>query len=1311
MKNLILFVLLFSACTPKEVPVREHSGARLTAPAPREETPSQNLVQDRKGLSEQFARGESLERIYSLADKVLSDDFVQDSRANSDDSVAAVSLFQQGLLQLIKNQAADPKVIKLAERYKDFVLQDCDTNGNQCTNLGYFANKQFTSDIFVVLAKGKADQLRQTNSNTGLDEYYKMLRLGALATRNRVKNQEVDLLYVEFASRYTKHLEAKGKQTEKLLERHNIQLNEILLDLSSQGVAGEKRKPYCDFVLQSKSLSKELAGEFIRCASERKILRQTVTQFVESERAKVKAKDGNSQDITFAQAIDFLKTKKPHVLNAMGVKSEALDPYVEFVLNSVFYDRMDLNTAIQYWRAQTDVTDAQFISQAREYIQIQILYLVQSSQMVLAEEMKTQLKKRGGLSTDFFADTLDSVNQKTQFPWQDLKLRVGRTKDFMMRLFDEKYGFRAQGQVQTGEKGAAQDYIQLKHQLDSVGTHLSVTSVASMMLPVNYYLSRANGSIKIFIPWWRGSNQWFEIDSRGALSRLIDYGGDLAQLFNYGEQSYRFDPLQSIYVVDVALRNGIFDTVPLNLIETAEDKNLSEENEYLFFKRYLFETLDVFRSSLQSGLRDLEILETSEEFRSFLGNICENPLHAYANMTLSQLQSGTLQTGPLTDSIVKKIYMDRKGENYQVAREQAERVLKIFRQHFFGENAENRLSAEKLSKRTAILAAMEKEYDRYFQIERKYNRKWVQLDKKVVTGQRDCIMRIYRADWYRRYKIYDLNIEFYRDVHAAMSVLRAVKSSDANDSAPDYLSQVAAEVAAKIQHPEVRLRALRLLEMIRTTGLLAVHAADVNGSKLESSLNDLLGVHNNGTTPYVVRDSSGRVAGGVGYFVTGVGEAPKSKAIKRMNWIGAENFRQGKWDSLVRVRRQLQITEVPTAEIQKELGLTNVPESRPGYTPLAPNIDVTLNSINELENDTQFYGNIVRDDVTYKENPEEFVRLAMIQFGGWHTALGQTGGQHISWHSPSGSNLEGLRSRTRLLFSANRSEWEYGEQKACSRDKWERPIAGPDCDLFKIPADEAIKYFLSWADLLNMNERDRGILLYLQWPSRFGDLSKEYFANANELTTTRWTYFDEIYRRHYSSTSVARDGRTPSASDYREELDGKRDFLSWLNSKRIFFKPENHLFAVNNDFMSLTRHLHRARVMRHLEAVKAFEKTVAKIEDGVAQNQIAKLADVVIEREIGSLRQDENYDFDNYRIMRVRTRSEGPRSGTPIYLRDDGESPKEWFWSFVRSFNVKDADCEFLPSSTDPDFVPGSDNEKAECSQRFLQWKDQVLDR
>ena len=1340
-KIIILSLFALMACTPKEVPQKENESAKPTLPPQKSSTQTMiksesidvdKILKNRFLISAELNRGESLELVPQLATLVLSEEFMQSENVQSDDATTLASLFETGLLQMLQSKPEDALTQELAQRFQAFVLDNCDEAGDQCTHLGYFAHGRLpkTSDIFALLVQNMAKDLRKLPPQGECSKraaqpwlnYYKALRLGVLSSRNRVKNQDVPLMYVEFASQYAHALKCSGSKSVALLERHNNQLSEVLIDLATQGVSGSNRKPFCDFVLQTKPYGsmasvtrngsgRELISEFIRCASERSSLRPMITEFVRSEREailKKRATDQSSlaaEDATFAEAQQYL-LDKPYLLRGMGVSSEPLDPYAEFVLNAVYYDRADLNTALQYWRAQSGtVSDLKLIQQIKSYVQIQLLYLMQKSQSILAAELKKQMKVKEGLGPDFFADTVDSVNQQTQFQWRDSKLRVDRIKDFTVRLLDEKYGFRGE---------AAQAYASLKHQLDSIGQHLSYTSVAPMMLPINYYISKANGVIKILIPWWRGEgSNWFEIDGRGAISRFVDNGGNLAQLFNYGDQNYRFTPLQSLYVVDVALRSGIFDSIPFNLVETADNKNIIEENEYLFFKRYLFEALEVYRGSLTSDLKELTILEKSEEFRSFLGDVCANPLHAYATMTLSGLQGGTLQTSQLADNIIKRIYSSRRSDYLPNLREQAERLLKVFNAHFFGPGAEERLSPEKLAKRETIMNAMKEEYERFFQLERSYNRKWAQLDAMIVSKQRDCLSRIYRADWYRRYKIYDLNIEFYRNIHAAMSILKAVgEAKNISDANGQFLTQAKQAVYAAVKNPLVNTRALNILDSLEASGLWKLDSSAPPITRLEAALNQLFSIHNEGSAPFIQRDPAGRISQEVGYFVTGVGETPRVKALKRMNWFTANHFRQGKWDSLMRVRRQLQTAEVPVAEAvaavvgKNDANDLTMSESRPGYTRLAPNLDVMINSITELENDTQYYGDTTRYDVIYNSDPEEFLRMAMIQFGGWHNANGVGGNQHLSWHAPMGGGLEGLNARTRMLADANRAPIELQEKAPCERDSLDRPIPSATCIVWKAEPDIALSYLISWSDLLNLDERDREILKYLQWPGRFDKTYEKYFRFRTELTTTKWTYFDEIYRRHYTSVIVQKSDGT---SSYKEEIEGRDSFMVWLDNRRTNFKPETHLFAINEDFMGLTRNASRAKILRQLDAVKAFENAVIKLEDQAAAKPELRLPDVIIEREVGPLRQDENYVFTNYRIMFVRDRTDGPRAKTPIYLRDDSESSKDWFWSYVRSFTVKDSDCEFLPKLGDPDFKPGEKNEKAECSQRFLNWKEQAF--
>jgi hypothetical protein len=129
----------------------------------------------------------------------------------------------------------------------------------------------------------------------------------------------------------------------------------------------------------------------------------------------------------------------------------------------------------------------------------------------------------------------------------------------------------------------------------------------------------------------------------------------------------------------------------------------------------------------------------------------------------------------------------------------------------------------------------------------------------------------------------------------------------------------------------------------------------------------------------------------------------------------------------------------------------------------------------------------------------------------------------------------------------------------------------------------------------------------------------------------------------------------------------------------------------------ITRDTIREEILNHLDDIMTFEEAVRDLEE-----RRVDLGDYLIER-TNVPRSDEPLVNGDWRVMQVKTRTTGPRAGTPIYLREE-DSAKSWFAGFVETFAIKDTDCFVLPQEGDPDYT-GS--KTTECRARYNEWKAQ----
>jgi hypothetical protein len=211
---------------------------------------------------------------------------------------------------------------------------------------------------------------------------------------------------------------------------------------------------------------------------------------------------------------------------------------------------------------------------------------------------------------------------------------------------------------------------------------------------------------------------------------------------------------------------------------------------------------------------------------------------------------------------------------------------------------------------------------------------------------------------------------------------------------------------------------------------------------------------------------------------------------------------------------------------------------------------------------------------------------------------------------------------------------------------------------------------------------------------RFGkseDRIKRAFTYNSEPSTAKWTYFDQFYRKNYTTISAMAWKEGNIVSDVREDIKGRSLFTDFKDSFLRNIDDAPALFPLRNVPTQVERNAIRKQIMSHLDIITEFENSV-----GALEKRKVMLGDFLIEKTT-TPRTDEPIVFGNWRVMKVNLRSDG----TPVYLREEN-SAKSWFAGFVESFVIKETDCFVLPRQGDPDYVRRA---SGECRTDFIQWK------
>lgn len=1246
-----------------------------------------------------------------------------------------LSMFHRALDKAMDRNMAGVLSSGVLERYEKVALAYCTPQAKGCIRLAMFRGDHLASRILMRIAgtlepkilefraKRLAIQTRIANSTqrqqSDLDalnaenaqyfpmvvRYYRLLQL-SYEMNNAQTSPELDQKYVNFARDYFEYfrkLPADQKQHE-FNRRHRDTLTLALGHLKNQARGGKLSAEYCKFLRDLNPLDAEMfasmdldkrsqrsmLSEFIECSSQSGDLKQLIGKFIREQNATAMT---NYENDKRAENVVRLKVKDEGYAYASAALSEVPFLYknlnVEltqrtdlafFILDRVYYRQIDLNVAMNYWNHTTGLNELEFLKFARNYARLQAAYVLKVTLQNYGRILTDHFKTKGGLSSDYFTEVVTEVNSTSQFDWDELRDRLAFVREFMIKVYDQRLTRGA------APAAAQKEYLAMKEELGNLSNHISMAVTTPMTVPLYYYMAKAQGTIKIHIPWVRSGDQWFDVPATDALAGFLrpDYGRTIP-FFKFGNIDSTYDVLGKMHVLDYALRTGIFEFVDFGMLE--EDKQLNMPNEVLFFKQATKDLLTNFERNFRSELEKLDIATRNRNFSEAFMGTCEDPMNAPMTFELTDLTMNTfLNDRAMTDSTASIYGASQFIFAWRMYRENLTQMVKVMERHLTADGAADRLSAAKQATKQQVVSNTYAEIERFNKLERQLWDKVLKLDQQIVNKQRDCLVRLVKAEFVRRNELMLANIDYYKDVHAAMTALIQIKDSGAT-TATQAINAFAARSSGL--NSDVATRAVRMLNILRNK----YQDAQIDVAK---EFNLALSVHN----------TAG--AQDIGFFVSGVPTLEAGgKEIKRLNSFDHERFYQGKWDALVRNRRLMETLTVDSARVNAELGT-----QYRGVMPIAANTRIPIGSFGELEVNSLYTSN-AQKNVAYHADQFKFIRAAMIQFSGAEP----NGTQFVSWYSQGGLRIDLVEKRLAWLKDVQELgvlETQDSDLTACPKDIWGRTTPVKDvlgrwlpgaprleeCKAVRVSSADVMDSYLTVMNLLRITNLERELLEMMDRPGKLEDRIRRYLTYNMEPSTKKWTYFDQFYRTNYTTiTAVAADGASWKAVQI-EDIRGRKEFTYFRDSLMRNFQDAPALFPMRDSPTQIFRNGIRETIANHLDEIMTFEEAVYDLEERKVQ-----LGDFLIEKTTTPLAGDPLV-FGNWRVMQVKQRASGPRAGTPIYLNDESLSAKGWFSTYLETFVIKDTDCMVLPQEGDPDATGNlvALSNKT-CRERFNVWK------
>ncbi len=1165
---------------------------------------------------------------------------------------------------------------------------------------------------------------------------------------------------------------------------------------------------YCDYLIDAKPYAYYTGGEeenpnlnliikdFISCADQRKNLETLISNYVRDEEPRIQKEAQielakisqltNTEliavrDLSYVYALDFISTK-PHIMKNLGIQNITRSDLAYYIIDGIFYERLDMDLAREYFNRMEGITPMEFMQFMDNYVKVQIAYLLRTTQMNLGRSIRFFYKKYNSLTGDLFQDVADDLHTSTDSEWRIMKKRISFLNDFLIQAYNSKYG---QGARNDEEKKVAEYYKKLKTQLstEKLNSHIDYLVTTPLMLAMSYYMAKSENNIVVTFAWMPGQDQTLSIDSSNALSTFFNPRSKMILFFRYGSDWFRMDDFQKQQSFDLAFRSGLFEFIPFDIRK--EDQQMLAKlkakyphlvnadhpelaNEYLFFERLFHDVLKFFKGSFRDQITDLDKLLQVQDHVGRFSAACKNPYTTPMDFSVDKLYSNTLVGDDSFLDHMTKVY-GRLGyfRYWQQEIRYVRDLMKIAYRHLDSEKYE--LSPEKEAVKNSIKSTINNELEEYYDLTRQVMRRIIDIDKMIVSQERDCLERIRKAEDHRKKILYDANLDYYRDAHAAISLLSVAPQSGKIEVTPlaeplDVLNAGRALLETKVNEwyaaaidgkdqayidehgfADAKSRMLDITHVLfnaditQNPAVTIFHKEELKADNftpwLRNALSAFIGIHNH---QEIMTTLPGGLQKELGFFVTGTDLYSYDKReIKRKNKIYPDRFVQSRWDTLVRIRRQLQTLDMDAAEADFSADLISEAEYEARRTsnqrvPIAPDLYIPMLTIDELAND-HLYKDTASNEVYYPENASQtaFLKEAMGQFAGDE----REGIQYVSWHSPSGSDLKYIPKRLSYLirmFQLGSIEITQGERSLCPLDEFGyRTMKGaePGCEIFAVKAKDVVDYFIKFADFFRLDENDIEILNWINREGRLHQYVGRQFKLEDKEDSQDWTFFDKFFQRNFTRTwAVVRRG---SKLEYveKDRLDGSAFFASvFRGSIKDNFKPEHHLFELNDSVLQTQRDRVRRPILQHLRRAESIEEHIMDLEDSKTD-----LGQIVFQRKDKNSPDSSFYDFDNkrfveadvnsdglerpslWRYVPIKTRKEGnqeSRLDSFLYLRDDPESVKAGFYNKARSFFVAESACEALPTENDPDFKQLQASTQTtlkdadqDCDVRYEAWK------
>lgn len=1210
--------------------------------------------------------------------------------------------YNRGIILLQEKDPASLEKSGLLKRYVAVLMEGCQKDQAECKHLLKFKVDHLGSQILTIHASNLD---KNKISDSDLAGFYQILK-AALDLQSTSRNATLENLYFKNSIQYLTFLrKSKDPQDKTNEQRLKSDLSMILTKLSGQFASSEltdnEKKNYCDFLQLIEPLSsvdkiqivedkrkKDLIKDYLVCQAGKSSLEESLVKSLKTEQEeqlkiygeKIKsvdfAKAKGTQNFGYSTVLKALEKDKK-LVKAFQLNLNHTQDAGIFIIDKLYYDMIDTNQAQQLMDSIKVKSDLELIKSIRAYTQNQTAHLINETLRLYSLIFERNFNEMG-LKGNLFSEVINQVNAELFQPWYSHLRHLAEIEKLIQIQFDRKYR-SGYGNAQDKQFiKTQQEILDLRSELSNIKNHLNLVLSTPMDYALHYYMSQVQGSVK-FVYNFGATTISIDAKAEEILSQNImpSIKGSRFRFFSIipadNEKNQDNFPIVSL---QYALKIGLFDKFPFHLTQKENKKSGLE----LFSAQFLKETIVSKRATMERNLKGLQDLKINREFKQQADDICKNPFDAKFNLSsIEAIRIGFITGDSTFQENLKKIYDSATtaffGINQPNDTLYGVNQMKILFKDY--------LNSTQSPETNSIIKLFDEQFNYIQHIQKEMTLIMLDLDRYFVTAESNCLKKLTRIEYFRRVRLFEVNIEHYKNIHAAMTLLKIAKQNNLSDLG-------AIEKAAQsIDNQDVLGRVHRTIESLKKNNLYKVEgqAFNPNYLRLVDAVNNNYAIHNDPD-----------LAEKYGYFVNEKNITNKDGVrinLKRVSIFDENSFIEGLWDATLRNKSLLGEVKINAQELS---ALLEKPMATSSY------IGSRLSTPQTTGNDAELMGiwsNAKKTEIIYDVDQDKFIESAARMFG-------NNGGEGaVSWFTTH-SLFDIMDLRLGWLIDISKAKpliFSEIKDPACQIDGLNRVKKGvslqnfktaeaQNCGVIKVSARDLLNAFLDSREFFNTTPAERKMYELMGLTGKNGDRAIKAFKYSTEESTDEWTYFDEFIRRYYiNNGSMNGGGDSPYLTDMFA-------FTEFKKRKEISLTAKDSLLGIDQLPITLMRESLRKGIFPQVEWVLKLEKEARKIEDEHKQKNF-KLEDITIVKSIP--RNNETLD-NSWRVMRVKERTSGTRSGAPIYLRDVSlgqSSAIQWFRDYLETNVIENTNCEFLPQKGDSDQMTYKSDK---CPERYKEW-------